>query len=93
LDRSIRRNANFPVRAYHTTTVFDNKLWLFGGYDGTANILKDAWYSEDGVTWVKATSSTPFSGRYGLTSATFDNKIWIIAGFDNDYKNDVWVMN
>lgn len=58
----------FAPRAYAQLTVFDDKIWLFGGYyrdptTGRNTVLKDVWYSEDGISWVNATpsSSVPYA--------------------------------
>lgn len=45
-------------REYHSVKVFDNKLWILGGWRD-AN-LNDAYYSEDGVTWTALEPRTPW---------------------------------
>ena len=40
----------WPARNDHSSVVFNGRLWVIGGYDGT-NRLNDVWSSEDGVTW------------------------------------------
>jgi hypothetical protein len=76
----------------HTSVVFDNKIWVIGGFDNNWFYKNDVWYSSDGINWTLATSSAPWSGRAGHTSVVFDNKIWVIGGFDDSWppKNDVW---
>lgn len=39
--------ADFENRAYHSSVVFDNKIWLFGGRNDQFNTLNDVWSSED----------------------------------------------
>ncbi|MBI3037879.1 Ig-like domain-containing protein [bacterium] len=41
---SATSTANFSARQRHSTVVFDNKMWVIGGHDGT-NALNDVWYS------------------------------------------------
>lgn len=88
-------SANFSNRIQHGSVQFDNKLWVFCGFnaDGAVNLERDAWYSEDGINWIEANSSTPFSGRYSFTTTVFDEKIWLIGGYDGRFKNDIWVLN
>ena len=81
-------SASFSKRRVHTSVVFDNKMWVIGGYD-TAN-LNDVWYSSDGATWTQATPSASFYTRAYHTSAVFDNKMWVIGGYNGSYLNDVW---
>ena len=37
-------SANWPARYAHTSLVYDNKMWVLGGYDGS-NYLNDVWNS------------------------------------------------
>ena len=81
-------NAGWSTRSTHTTAVFDNKLWVLGGYDGSYK--NDVWWSPDGVTWTQATANAAWSGRNGHTTAVFDNKLWVVGGYVCSYKNDEW---
>uniref|UniRef100_A0A7C6A8F3 PKD domain-containing protein n=1 Tax=candidate division WOR-3 bacterium TaxID=2052148 RepID=A0A7C6A8F3_UNCW3 len=78
-------SAQWSARCNHTSVVFNNKIWVLGGY-----YENDVWYSTDGVNWTRATASAGWSGRYGHTSVVFDNKIWVLGGYDGSFKNDVW---
>jgi hypothetical protein len=86
--------------------VFDNKMWVIGGFDGT-DFKSDVWYSSDGITWAQATASAAFGKRAGHTSVVFpdpnDNnklKMWVIGGSSAPQttppseidmpQNDVW---
>ena len=81
-------NAGWSARSSHTSVVFDDKLWVIGGYDGSRE--DDVWYSADGVTWTQATASAGWSARYGHTSVVFDDKLWVIGGDDGSSQDDVW---
>lgn len=86
-------DASWPARDEHTSVVFDNKMWVMGGYtysagEGTPYVASnDVWYSEDGVTWTQATGAADWDDRIYFTSVVFDSKIWVIGGY---YKTDVW---
>ena len=90
-------SAAFSKRAGHTSLVFDNKIWVIGGYDGT-NYHNDVWFSSDGINWTEATGNAPFSTRWKHASVVYDNKIWVIGGQSDDptdtlvnlYYSDVW---
>ena len=89
-------SAAFIDRLEHTSIVFDNKMWVIGGrrfFADTAT-LNDIWYSEDGINWIEAIESAPFSPRDSHASVIFDEKIWIIGGGmkANVKKNDVWYL-
>ena len=83
-------NANWPARFRYTSLVYDNKVWVMGGTDGT-NYKNDVWYSIDGANWNCTTANATWSPREGHTSVVYDNKMWIIGGHEDlDYKHDVW---
>jgi len=87
-------SASWLTRRSHTSVVFDNKIWVMGGFRGT--MLNDVWYSSDGITWTQATSSAGWTARAGHTSVVFDNKMWVIGGgtYDVWYSSDgvTWVQ-
>lgn len=82
-------NAAFGLRAAHTSVVYNNKMWVIGGMNGTS-YKDDIWSSSDGVTWTQVTAAAGFSPRENHTSVVFNDKMWVIAGFNNSYLHDVW---
>ncbi len=91
-------SAAWSARALHSSVVFDNKIWVLGGFDDDDNNpsssrKNDVWYSEDGATWTQETSSAAWSARGGHSSVVFDNKIWVLGGNDGSDKNDVWYLD
>lgn len=84
-------DAGFAPRSRHSTTVFDNKLWVTAGSSSAAeNLRNDVWYSEDGIEWTEATAEAQFPKRNFHSPVAFDNKLWVIGGYDGDFANDVW---
>jgi hypothetical protein len=85
--------AGWPPRAAHVSVVFDNKLWVMGGYPPFPDRLNDVWYSTDGVDWTCADSSADWRPRGWHTSLVYDNKIWVIGGdstINSLAISDVW---
>ena len=97
--------SHWSARGEHAAVVFNDKMWVLGGYDGSRK--NDVWSSSDGANWTNANARGPavepatdpvtyrshWSARYGHTTMVFDNKIWVLGGYDgegSDYKNDVW---
>jgi hypothetical protein len=70
-------------RAYHSSVVFNNKMWILGG--SGAFYFNDVLSSDNGGDWeiVSGLNITPWSGRYSHTSVVFNDKIWVIGGWDN----------
>ena len=82
-------NAAWSARSGHSSVVYDNKMWVMGGYDGGSN--NDVWYSSDGVNWTEATdpvngAAWPVRTYHG--SVVYENKIWVMGGAVRS--NDVW---
>jgi hypothetical protein len=87
-----------------TTLVFDNKMWLMGGwYDGRnpgASGSNQVWHSNDGAKWTCATENAGWSPRLGAGGAVLDGKLWILGGAEqyffgdrNSLRSDVWNSN
>ena len=83
-------NNGWPARTRHTSVVFDNKMWVLGGYDSSPK--NDVWASENGTNWVqvKPNDNNGWPARFLHTSIVFDNKMWVLGGYDDSFKNDVW---
>ncbi|MGK5092895.1 hypothetical protein WDW89_12875, partial [Deltaproteobacteria bacterium TL4] len=86
----VTSSAAWSGRYNHTSVVFNNKIWVMGGYDG--NGKNDVWYSGDGITWNEATPNAQWGVRAGHTNLVFGNKIWLIGGSGSSTNrfNDVW---
>jgi len=83
-------SAEWTARGEHESVIFNNMMWILGGYDSSWNIRNDVWFSADGVYWTCATDSAQWSPRWEHTTVVFDNKIWVLGGFGIGLKNDVW---
>ncbi len=80
-------SAQWLARWDHAVVVFDNKMWLLGGFNGTHG-FNDIWYSSDGSNWTQVFPTAHWSGRWNHGVLVFDNKIWVIGG--SSPLNDVW---
>jgi leucine-zipper-like transcriptional regulator 1 len=91
-------NAPFFHLQGQSTVVFNNTMWVIGGWPGDYSCPGDScndevWYSSNGVNWTLATAHAGFGGRYDHRSVVFDNRIWVIGGRNTtswDPLNDVW---
>nr|WP_321412223.1 kelch repeat-containing protein [uncultured Allomuricauda sp.] len=86
----VSSSADFSKRFGQGAVVFQNKMWIVGGFDG--EYLNDVWSSEDGKNWNQITASTAFSGRVSHSLLVLNDKLWLIGGRDAEgsRKNDVW---
>jgi hypothetical protein len=68
-------------RAGHEAVVFNGKMWVIGGTDGTTR-YNDVWSSVDGVNWILEKDHAAFSPRFAHTVVAFNNAMWLFAGSD-----------
>jgi len=94
---TLETTAPWHKRAGHASVVFNNKIWVIGGYWLISGVgyeyLNDVWSTPDGINWTKKTTALWSSGRIGHSSLIFNNKIWVLGGVDEDYTNtndEVW---
>ena len=52
----------WSAKRYHKMLVYDNKMWVIGGWDNQ----RDVWYTTNGSTWTRATATASWSARTGL---------------------------
>jgi hypothetical protein len=78
----------WKARQYQDVIVYDNAMWVIGGYDGVSN-RKDVWYSEDGITWHEL-KNTPWPARHASSIFNYDKSLWVVAG---NMWNDSWRLN
>ncbi len=76
----LAEETNLPARVFYGALVFDNKIWLMGGFDGQT-YYNDVWNSTDGVRWTRVSERAAWSER-NISGATvvFKDRMWIIGG-------------
>jgi hypothetical protein len=98
--RVATQGAIFSPRDGHCVVVFNDKLWVIGGWDGdvgsggTLTRLNDVWSSDDGITWTQhaPAGGVIFAPVVGHDAVVFQNKLWVIGGnVQNEAdSNEVW---
>lgn len=69
--------------------VFDNKLWVMGGNDGSQD-RGDVW-SYDGNSWTQVTTNAGWENRRLFGAVRFRGKMWVFCGGDpSDAYLDAW---
>jgi len=99
------KKAEWPARWDHSAVSYQDKIWIFGGYNpgntGSDSYLEDVWNSSDGKEWHQVTEAAPWHGRRGHATLVFDDgsgpSIYLIGGYSvneetgyRQYNNDVW---
>ncbi len=87
-------SAGWSPRAYHQVVVFNDKIWVFGGGNYVPNhtAFNDVWSSDDGINWLKVTSSAAWAPRLWFSSVVYHNRIFVLGGWSKSHDNfgDVW---
>ncbi|MBL0317559.1 MAG: T9SS type A sorting domain-containing protein [Flavobacteriales bacterium] len=83
----VAESADFTPRQYHEVGIFDNRLWILGGYEGINN-RNDVWYSDNGAEWFEL-KNTPWPPRHAGAVCTYDSSLWMVSG---NLWNDSWRM-
>jgi len=104
-DWQLVANAPWPPRMWFRSIVFDGKIWVLSGFDGTGyvtnrgttldydnNNFNDAWTTTDGVNWVEVECYPVWKQRHAPLSLVFDNALWVIGGKCRNVYNDVWKL-
>ena len=80
----------FSNRYLHQAVSLGGKLWVMGGWVGSAN--NEVWSSANGSVWVQETNSAPWAGRYFFQAVAHGGSIWVLGGArtDTNHLNDVW---
>lgn len=76
---TVAESSNLPQRIFYGLTVFKNKIWMVGGYDGK-QYLNDVWNSNDGVHWTRVIEHTSWSPRTGPVLTLFNGEMWLLGG-------------
>uniref|UniRef100_A0A6B2LLN4 Uncharacterized protein n=1 Tax=Arcella intermedia TaxID=1963864 RepID=A0A6B2LLN4_9EUKA len=72
-----------PVaRRYHSAVVFENGLYVFGGFSAQQKPLNDLWkFDSDRMEWevVESSGDVP-SARYGHVAVIYNNQMYVHGG-------------
>jgi hypothetical protein len=87
-DWQLHAAAPWAQRQMNEVAVFDDRLWVLGGWGGHAN-RSDVWHSADGEHWEEL-PGTPWPPRHAASVFVFDDALWMVAG--NNMTSDVWKL-
>lgn len=76
---TVAEKSNLPNRVFYGATVFKDKIWLIGGFDGK-NYFNDIWASTDGVNWTRAAEKSAWTPRNISKLFVFKERLWFIGG-------------
>ncbi|MCA8935090.1 MAG: putative Ig domain-containing protein [Planctomycetes bacterium] len=68
-------------RRNYAVTVYNNRMWVAGGWGNNAGIRTEVWSSADGINWVLEQANAPNLPKQSFTLTAYDNRMWAIGGF------------
>jgi hypothetical protein len=96
----VTRDAAFAARDGAGALVFDDKMWLLGGWNPddkdhfsvTGHTNSEVWTATDGAAWTLVNLGAPWEGRHTAGYVVHRGRMWIIGGdpLRGHYQNDVW---
>ena len=94
----VTENAAFAARDGAGALVFQDKMWLLGGWNPGDKVHfplicnSEVWSSTDGAAWTLENPQAPWEGRHTAGYVVHDDRMWIVGGDCNQghYQNDVW---
>ena len=94
----VTENAAFAARDGAGALVFQDKMWLLGGWNPGDKVHfplicnSEIWSSVDGASWTLENPQAPWEGRHTAGYVVHNGRMWIVGGDCNQghYQNDVW---
>jgi len=84
--------APWSARTGASGAVYDGKMWVVGGDDGS--LKNDVWSSTDGAHWTQVLANAPFTPRRSAAAIVHNSLLWIVGGLDGpdetDIASDIW---
>jgi len=86
--------APFGHRQGHACVVFNNQLWLIGGFENDSTVTapkNDVWVTSDGATWTLVTANAAWTPRVNHTVVAGNNGMYLYGGDVSGVMSDeVW---
>ncbi|MFH6602643.1 kelch repeat-containing protein [Maribacter algicola] len=81
----------YPIEN-HTSVVFDQKMWVLGGFDN-GEASSTPWESSDGKNWsiLIVGSEERFTPRFFHAATVFEDTLWVAGGVaEGVFASDIW---
>ncbi len=96
-------SAPWSPRDAGATFIWQDKLWLAGGLNGSQAVanevnywelphFNDIWSTVDGVDWQEETARAAWPPRRSMSIVPFADKLWLLGGWSpiGGYQSDIW---
>jgi len=82
--------AAFGERYIHRGTLFNDRMFISGGFNDKDMFLGDVWSSADGKDWRPDVQTAPWSARFAHGMVALDDAMYLMGGYDGELLSDVW---
>jgi len=80
-----------PRMTGHTAAVYNDKVWVVAGRQGTESFSNAIYYSSDMVTWIKYSEDIPFGAVAFHNVLNYNNALWVFGGYKNGgLSGEIW---
>jgi hypothetical protein len=93
----VNEQAPWQARDSQTELVFDDKLWILGGwFNSMLPAPRDVWSSPDGKAWQCVLAEAPWKHSDLAMAVVFRGRMWVMGGWYNgrleghEAGNEVW---
>ena len=89
------QNAPSP-RDRHVSVVYQNSLFIFGGFDGTSRVNDFYQFDFNTMSWNTihpAHGSIPPSPRHSHSAVVYKDSLYVFGGYDGSYRSDFHEFN
>lgn len=88
-------HTNWAMRYGHQALVFNNEVWVLGGFTTPGVPMGDVWNSSDLGSWSwslwRQANASAWPARYDFGAVVFKNKMWVMGGTGaGGEMNDIW---
>lgn len=85
--------APWKPRLWFRAAIYENLIWVLGGWNGAVDNFGDVWCSVDGAAWSPVETPTVWTPRHEHAAFVLQDKLWVAAGHARPLVNDVWSLS
>lgn len=84
----INESAPCRARVGAKSIIYNDRIWIIGGYLGFGQNSKEVWATKDGIIWEQHNEGEEIPGLWSPGVAVFNDNLYMIGGYFFD--NGIW---
>jgi hypothetical protein len=85
-------NAQWPEKIWFSALVYQNRMWVVGGWNKDSLNQEGIWYSADGKVWTRLEVSDTWRARHEQSAVVLNDAILIAGGHADPLTREVWEL-